>query len=128
MKRRLLIATIAFGVLASAGPSLALAGGAVIETTAPLIERSEAAVKAAVIVAIDKAVRGAVAMGYPWVQLRHAQIAGDEVAVQILATDEEPGSPSAGPPDERPETTDERDPADDSATEDRVPATTRLNV
>jgi hypothetical protein len=128
MIRRLLVAMAACAALTSVGPPSARAGGALIETTAPLVEHSEAAVKAAVIVAIDKAVRGAVAMGYPWVQLRHAQISGDEVAVQILATDEEPGSPSAGPPDERPEATDERDPADDSATEDRVPATTRLNV
>ena len=126
MKRKLLATVMAFGLLAGLAPPGALAGAAIIETTAPLAERSEAAVKAAVIVAIDKAVRGAVAMGLPWVQFREAQIAGDVVAVQILATDVEPEAPSATPPE--PEASDDPDPDDESATEDRVPATTRLNI
>jgi hypothetical protein len=127
MKRKLLVAVMAFGLLASAAPPGALAGAAMIETTAPLVERSEAAIKAAVIVAIDKAVKGAIAMGYPWVQFREAQIAGDVVAVQILATDVEPEAPSGTPPS-GPEANDDPDPDDESATEDRVPATTRLNI
>jgi hypothetical protein len=127
MKRKLFVAVFACGLLASAAPPPAVAEVAMIETTAPLVERSEAAVKAAVIVAIDKAVRGAIAMGYPWVQLREAQIAGDVVAVQILATDVAPETPSA-PPGESPEATDEPDPGDESATEDRGSATTRLRI
>ena len=126
MKRKLLATVMAFGLLTGVAPPAALAGAAIIETTAPLAERSEAAVKAAVIVAIDKAVRGAIAMGLPWVQFREAQIAGDVVAVQILATDVEPEAPSATPPE--PEASDDPDPDDESATEDRVPATTRLNI
>ena len=62
-----------------------------IETTAPLADRSEESVKAAVIAAIDKAVRGASAMGFAWFQLRDAQVTEHEVAVQILATDKDPG-------------------------------------
>ena len=62
-----------------------------IETTAPLADRSEESVKAAVIAAIDKAVRGASAMGFAWFQLRDAQVTEHEVAVQILATDKNPG-------------------------------------
>ncbi len=68
-----------------------MAGGALIETTAPLADRSEESVKAAVMAAIDKAVRGAAAMGFAWFELRDAQVSGNEVAIQILATDEEPG-------------------------------------
>lgn len=74
------------------GGSPAGAGGALIETTAPLADRSEESVKAAVIAAIDKAVRGASAMGFAWFQLRDAQVTEHEVAVQILATDEEPSA------------------------------------
>ena len=88
------------------GGNPAVAGGALIETTAPLADRSEESVKAAVIAAIDKAVRGASAMGFAWFQLRDAQVTEHEVAVQILATDKDPGeveevdpgAPSA-PPD-----------------------------
>jgi hypothetical protein len=127
MKRKLLITVIALGLLASAAAPPAFAGAAMIETTAPLAERSEAAIKAAVIVAIDKAVKGAIAMGYPWVQFREAQIAGDVVAVQILATDVEPEAPAATPPGE-PEANDDPDPDGESATEEGVPATARLNI
>ena len=73
------------------GGNPAVAGGALIETTAPLADRSEESVKAAVIAAIDKAVRGASAMGFAWFQLRDAQVTEHEVAVQILATDKDPG-------------------------------------
>jgi hypothetical protein len=84
------------------GQPWALAGGALIETTAPVADRSEASVKAAVVAAIDRAVRGAAAMGYVWFELRDAQLSGNEVAVQILATDEGPEMPERVAPDERP--------------------------
>jgi hypothetical protein len=127
MIRRLLVAMAACAALTSVGPPSARAGGALIETTAPLVEHSEAAVKAAVIVAIDKAVRGAVAMGYSWVQLRDAQIAGDEVAVQILATDVEPSAPAEDELREPPEVTDD-DLAEKSVPRGAVPAPTRLKI
>jgi hypothetical protein len=86
MTRILLGAAFALAVCSS--QSAALAGGALIETTAPLADGSEASVKAAVVAAIETAVRGASAMGFAWVQLRDAQVSGNQVAIQILATDE----------------------------------------
>lgn len=86
MTRLLLGAALALAVCSS--QSTALAGGALIETTAPLADGSEESVKAAVIAAFETAMRGASAMGFAWVQLRDAQVSGNEVAIQILATDE----------------------------------------
>jgi hypothetical protein len=91
MTRTLAGATLALGLLVGSGQLPAMAGGVLIETTAPLADRSEESVKTAVIAAIDKAVRGASAMGFAWVQLRDARVSGNQVAVQILATDEDPG-------------------------------------
>jgi len=90
MSRALGAGAFALGLLLCGG-NPAVAGGALIETTAPLADRSEESVKAAVIAAIDKAVRGASAMGFAWFQLRDAQVTEHEVAVQILATDKDPG-------------------------------------
>jgi hypothetical protein len=90
MPRALGAGAFALGLLLCGG-NPAVAGGALIETTAPLADRSEESVKAAVIAAIDKAVRGASAMGFAWFQLRDAQVSEHEVAVQILATDKVPG-------------------------------------
>jgi hypothetical protein len=90
MSRALGAGAVALGLLLCGGYP-AVAGGALIETTAPLADRSEESVKAAVIAAIDKAVRGASAMGFAWFQLRDAQVTEHEVAVQILATDKDPG-------------------------------------
>ena len=90
ISRALGAGAFALGLLLCGG-NPAVAGGALIETTAPLADRSEESVKAAVIAAIDKAVRGASAMGFAWFQLRDAQVTEHEVAVQILATDKDPG-------------------------------------
>jgi len=90
MSRALGAGAFALGLLLCGG-NPAVAGGALIETTAPLADRSEESVKAAVIAAVDKAVRGASAMGFAWFQLRDAQVTEHEVAVQILATDKDPG-------------------------------------
>jgi hypothetical protein len=122
----LLGTVIGLGALVWAAPP-AVAGGALIETTAPLADRSEASVKAAVIAAIDKAVRGAVAMGFPWFQLREAQISGDEVAVQILATDQGPGEAAEVPPGQSPDSTDE-ELTEDPAPKVPIPATSRLQI
>ena len=75
-----------------------------IETTAPLQNHAEPSVQAALKEAVEAAVKGAVAMGLPWVHLNRAVVLADVVAVQILATDtapeeemeEEPG-PDAEP-------------------------------
>jgi hypothetical protein len=122
----LLGATIAIALLAGTSPP-ALAGAALIETTAPLADRSEMSVKAAVVTAIDRAVRGAAAMGFDRFQLRDARIAGDEVSVQILAIDEGPGDGAEARPEESPDATeDER--AQDSVPELTVPASSRLHI
>ena len=75
-----------------------------IETTAPLQDHAEQTVQAALKEAVDAAVKGAAAMGLPWVHLNRAVVLADVVAVQILATytapetemDEAPG-PDAEP-------------------------------
>ena len=103
MRRMLRGATLALLLFACSPSPAVLAGGAIIETTAPLADRSEESIKAAVLVAIDKAVRGAAAMGFAWFELRDAQITGDEVAIQILATDEGPESSEKAPPAPAPE-------------------------
>jgi hypothetical protein len=132
---RLLGAALALGLLASVGAPTALAGGALIETTAPLADRSDASVKAAVGAAIYKAVRGAVAMGFRFVQLRDARVAGDEVAIQILATDVAPDEATEPEPGERPDAIEEdlaelteEDLAEHDAPAAQVPATTRLSI
>jgi hypothetical protein len=129
MTRRLLGGTLAFGLLVcSIQP--ATAGGALIETTAPLADHSQASVKAAVIAAIDKAVRGAAAMGFAWFQLRDAQVSGDQVAVQILASDEGPGNVAEIDPGEAPDAMqDDEDLAEQQPSpEPPVPAISRVNI
>jgi hypothetical protein len=131
MARALGAGALALGLLLCDGTPAA-AGGALIETTATLADRSEESVKAAVIAAIDKAVRGASAMGFVWFQLRDAQVAGDEVAVQILATDEEPGEveeidPSA--PDEVPDaSTDQGDVTEKPGSAMPVAGASRIHI
>ena len=128
MTRTLLGITLAIGLVATL-PDPTHAGGALIETTAPLADRSEESVKAAVVAAIDKAVRGAAAMGFAWFQLRDAQVSEREVAIQILATDEEPGpadevqpgpAPDASPDDDALSGETERGPA--------IPQGARLHI
>ncbi len=72
-------------VLGSAAP--AFAGMAMIETAAPLNERSDEGVKTAVMTAVETAVRGAQAMGLPRVALNGVRVLPGMVVVRILATD-----------------------------------------
>jgi hypothetical protein len=109
---------LALGLLVCSGQPSASAGGALIETTAPLADRSEESVKAAVIAAIDKAVRGAAAMGFAWFQLHDAQISGNEVAIQILAGDEDPAPVDEADPGAESEATEN----DGAPTEEPRPA------
>jgi len=82
----------------------AFAGAALIETTAPLADSSEESMKAAVVAALETAVRGASAMGFAWVQLRDAQVSGNVVAIQVLATDD-PEKMDEVAPDPEPDAT-----------------------
>jgi hypothetical protein len=127
----LLSATLAFGLLVCSAQPEALAGGALIETTAPLADRSEESLKAAVIAAIDKAARGAAAMGFAWFQLREAQVSGNEVAIQILATDERPEGVAEVDPGGTPDAMDAIDGEDlveEPSPEVPVPAMSRVNI
>jgi len=90
-------------VAAGMTPSPGLAELASIRTTAPLAEASEQGIEAAVEQVLVSAIRGALAMGLPWVQLRQAIVLpGGMVSVQILASDRNPAEeePSDTPDDE----------------------------
>ncbi len=63
---------------------------ATIETTAPLPDRSDPSVRAALKEAVESAVRGAIAMDFSWVEVTEALVLQDRVTVRILATDTEP--------------------------------------
>jgi hypothetical protein len=129
MIRTLVVAMLALGLLVSSGQPPAMAGGALIETTAPLADRSEESVKTAVTAAIDKAVRGASAMGFAWFQLRDAQISGNEVAIQILATDEDPGQVDEIDPGAEPDATDDdADLTKEPGAGLPIPETSRLHI
>jgi hypothetical protein len=77
-------------VLIPALVSPALGRSALIQTTAPLADGSEGALRLAVRDALAIALRGALAMGLPLVQLRDARrLDQDTVAIQVFATDED---------------------------------------
>ena len=63
-------------------------GMALIETTVPLDDSSEAGIADAVNRAVNSAVRGAAAMGLSWVQLQRAYVSDGYVGVQVLAATE----------------------------------------
>jgi len=86
-------------VLGSTAP--VLAGMAMIETAAPLGERSDEGVKTAVATAVENAVRGAKAMGLPRVALNGVRVLPSMVVVRILATDTAIDSAPSAPPDEQ---------------------------
>jgi hypothetical protein len=61
---------------------------ATIEATAPIGQPSEAGILSAISVAVQRAVRGATAMGLPWVQLGEAYVSGGYVGVKVFASAE----------------------------------------
>ncbi len=65
----------------------AAARTATIEIAAPLHEHSDEGVQSALKEAVQSAAKGAMAMGLEWMQVSHAAVVGDSVAVQVLATD-----------------------------------------
>jgi hypothetical protein len=96
-----MVGVVAFGlILGVAWP--ADSSVARIETTAPLRSHAEESVQAALKEAVDAAVKGAVAMGLPWVHLNRAVVLADAVAVQILATDTAPEAEPEAEMDEAP--------------------------
>jgi hypothetical protein len=79
------------GIAWLSAPSIAHSapdGVALIETTVPLEDTSDAGIADAVNRAVTSAVRGAAAMGLSWVQLQRAYVSGGYVSVQVLAATE----------------------------------------
>jgi hypothetical protein len=73
--------------LTVAAPAVAWARTAVIELAAPVQDQSHDAIRTALHDAVEQATRGAAAMGLPYVDLRDAEMVGDAVAIQLLASD-----------------------------------------
>jgi len=91
LRRVLWMSVLIGGIAWVSAPSIAHsapAGVALIETTVPLEDPSDAGIAAAVNQAVNKAVRGATAMGLSWVRLQRAYVSGGYVAVQVLAATE----------------------------------------
>ncbi len=93
---------LAFSTFLAAPPAIAAPPEiAAIEATAPLDNPSEEAVKAAITVAVQKAARGAIAMGLPWLRIERAYVRQDYVGVQVIAMKAQPSDDDASstPPD-----------------------------
>jgi hypothetical protein len=90
-------------VPAHAGSAPAPTDTATIEATAPIVEPSEAGVKAAIAHAVQKAARGALAMGFTWLHVQNAYVRPGYVGVQVVAMTRAPEDESeASPEPERP--------------------------
>jgi hypothetical protein len=110
---------------AQAGPAAAiLTEMAAIEATAPLDHPSEEAVKAAITVAVQKAARGAIAMGLPWLHVQSAYVRAGYVGVQVLAL----AKPSSDGPDARPQVPDSTPPDSGAAPEADDPPSPRIRL
>jgi hypothetical protein len=70
---------------------------AAIEATAPLEDISEEAVKAAITTAVQKAARGALAMGLPWLQVQSAYVRFGYVGVHVVAMTKPPHDATEAP-------------------------------
>jgi hypothetical protein len=75
---------------------------AVIEVAAPLQAHTEDGLKAALLEAVQSAAKGALAMGLGWVEVSHAAVVGNSVAVQVMATDTPQNSGESVDPDQTP--------------------------
>jgi hypothetical protein len=91
---------VLLGPLATADAASALAPTdvATIEATAPLAEPSEAGVKAAITHAVQKAARGALAMGFTWLRVQNAYVRPGYVGVQVVAMTHSPDDEPDAPP------------------------------
>ncbi len=90
-------ATLVLAVaLAAAVPAAAAARTAVIELAAPVQDQSNDSIREAVQNAVEQATQGAAAMGLPYVDLQDAEMVGDTVAIQLLASDTPPTDSHGG--------------------------------
>lgn len=90
---------------------------AAIEATAPLDDSSEEAVKAAIVIAVQKAARGALAMGLPWVHVQGAYVRPGYVGVQVVAMARRPTDSQPGLGDRHAPAPDQRDVPDNAVPE-----------
>jgi hypothetical protein len=90
---RLTAALFLLPIISLAMPATARAGStqvAAIETTAPLADDSDGAVKSAIATAVQTAAKGALAMGLPWVRVQSAYVRDGYVGVQVFAMAQPP--------------------------------------
>jgi hypothetical protein len=78
-------------VVVMAGLSVSTASARVVrmETAVSLTDRSDPAVKQALMEAFDTSMRGAVAMGLPHIRVDGIQVLQDAVVLAMIATDED---------------------------------------
>lgn len=88
---------LVLGLLGLVLASPAAATVALVTGAAPLEDESEQAVQDALDRAVGQAVRDAVLMGLRPVRLNDAQVWGDQVVVEILATDAQPDDGDEAP-------------------------------
>ena len=92
---RIALLGFVLGLLAMPAPGVAQVAS--IETMAPLDDHSDEAVQQAVKRAVGAAVRGALAMGLPWVRLERAVVHESMVTVHVLATAQDPDESDEAP-------------------------------
>ena len=85
---------VALLTLSTVAPAQAQA--AAIEATAPLADKSEASINAALDSALESAVRGATAMGLTRVEILSVYVGDGFVGVQVIAAAQPPDSDTEG--------------------------------
>ena len=90
MRYLIMLALASLLIIATAVPSAAKL--VAIQAIAPLRGHGEHSIQSAIQEAMQSAVRDAISMGLPWVRLTRALLLEGAVAVQILATDIDPGA------------------------------------
>src|SRR5712691_11235410 len=81
---------VALLALSTAGPAQGQV--AMIEVTAPLPDTSEGSINSALDAALESAVRGAVAMGLPRVEIHSVYVGEGYVGLQVLAANQPPAA------------------------------------
>lgn len=76
-------------LLVLAMPSSGWARMVAFEAAAPLTDGSDSSVERALRGAVDTCVRAATAMGLSWIWVHRVALAGDQLVVQMIATDED---------------------------------------
>lgn len=94
---------LAFALAILLGPTPAVLASpdvAAIEATAPLADASDEAVQAAIVTAVQKAARGALAMGLPWLKVQGAYVRPGYVGVHVIAMRKPADEDSDAAPDD----------------------------